>query len=47
MTGCRAIAIKPAGFDHSHAAAIPAGQTDRASGLLFRHGQLRGLEKPS
>ncbi|TYL83334.1 NADP-dependent oxidoreductase [Bradyrhizobium cytisi] len=39
----RAIAIKPAGIDHIHAAAIPlAGQTAHQG--LFRHGQLRAGE---
>jgi NADPH:quinone reductase-like Zn-dependent oxidoreductase len=40
----RAIAIKPAGIDHTHAAAIPlAGQT--AWQGLFRHGQLKAGQK--
>jgi NADPH:quinone reductase-like Zn-dependent oxidoreductase len=40
----RAIALKPAGIDHAHAAAIPlAGQT--AWQGLFRHGQLKPGQK--
>jgi NADPH:quinone reductase-like Zn-dependent oxidoreductase len=40
----RAIALKPAGIGHTHAAAIPlAGQT--AWQGLFRHGQLRAGQK--
>ncbi|MGY4363768.1 oxidoreductase [Bradyrhizobium japonicum] len=39
----RAIAIKPAGFDHIHAAAIPLARQTAHQGL-FRHGQLRSGE---